>query len=153
MNQGMDEPGALQRLLFGSPFCERTDGFDPATAQLDGIIDALVEFLRLEHGSECPGFRQAEREIADVRAMPCDIDAAIFAKRALLLFGLWRDPAFGDRFKATDSALLADLRTRILPIAAPPFLNNLGQTPDSFVRLCAVIRTQWEGIEFKFART
>jgi hypothetical protein len=133
---------ALRNLLFGSPFSERSDGYDPAVEHLDCLIDELVELLRAEHG-ETVAFGQAERELLAVRDIDCDIDKATACKRAVLLFALWYDPEIGQRFEKSDALLLKQLKEVVLPIVGPPYLANLGQRPDSFVSLCATLVQLW----------
>lgn len=79
-------------------------------------------------------------------------DAAVACKRGILLFALWRDPAVADRFRVTDAALINDLQTRVLPLAGPLFLANLGQRPDAFVALCATMTALWPGEPFRIPR-
>lgn len=134
--------GALQRLLFGSPFSERTNGIDPAVEQLDCLIDELIELLRIEHG-ESVAFKQAERELSEVRSMPVTTDRGVCCKRAMLLFAIWRDEDVAARFRHSDAALLAHLEANVLPIVGPKYLSNLGQRPDSFVLLCNVLVSMW----------
>ena len=133
---------ALQRLLFGSPFSERTDGIDPAVEQLDCLIDELIELLRIEHG-ESVAFKQAERELSEVKSMPMTNDRGVFCKRAVLLFAIWRDRDVAVRFRHSDAELLAHLEENVLPIVGPKYLSNLGQRPDSFVLLCSVLVGMW----------
>ena len=149
------EAGSLRRLLFGSPLSDRADrGYDPAIEHLDGVVRELIEMLRAEHGEASRAFKQAERELGDVLAMEGAVDgraddAAVACKRGILLFALWRDPAVADRFRKTDAALVADLQTRVLPLAGPLFLANLGQRPDAFVALCATMTELWPGEPFR----
>ena len=147
----MQQP-PLRALLFGSPMCGRADDARASThaigERLDALVDDVVELLRGEHTDASRAFRQAEREIAEIRAMPADDPHAVACKRGVVLFALWREPSFAARFSssaadAADAALLADLTARVLPLAAPSFLQNLGQRPDSFAALCATLCTLW----------
>ena len=139
----------LRRLLFGAPFSERVDGVDPSIGQLDCLLGDLLELLRAEHGTQCRAFGQAEREITDAASSPSDVDRRVAAKRGILLFAIWRDPAIARRFEISDATLLAQLRERVLPVIGPGYLANLGQRPDSFVYLCAVLTTLWDGMDLK----
>jgi hypothetical protein len=138
--------GALRRLLFGAPFAERVDGVDPSLGQLDCLLGDIIELLRAEHGAESRAFRQAEREITDAARAQSDVGRCAAAKRGLLLFALWRDPEIARRFEASDAQLLAHLREHVLPVVGPIYLQNLGQRPDSFVFLCAVLTALWGGV-------
>jgi hypothetical protein len=149
------EAGSLRRLLFGSPLSERgPDGRDPAIAYLDCVLRELIELLRAEHGDDSRAFRQAERELAgvielDEGANAEHLDTTVACKRGILLFALWRDPEIAKRFRATDAELLHDLQTRVLPLAGPVFLANLGQRPDGFVALCSVMHENWPNETFR----
>lgn len=137
-------PHTLRNLLFGSPFSDRGGGGDPAVLQhLDCFLDEVVELLRAEHGDGSRAFRQAERELADVRRMPIHCPHAVACKRGILLYALWKEKEFGERFRASDAALVEDLCTRVLPVVGPAFVANLGQRPDTFVALCAVLSLMW----------
>lgn len=155
----MMQANSLRRLLFGSPLSERAaDGADPAVKHLDGVLKELVELLRSEHTDKCRAFRQAEREILDVVAftgedVPAQLDAAVAAKRSVLLYALWRDPEIAERFRATDAKLIDDLQSRVLPLAGPLYLANLGQRPDAFVALCDCMLTMWSGEPFRMPET
>lgn len=138
--------GALRRLLFGAPFAERAGGVDPSLGQLDCLLGDLIELLRGEHGTASRAFGQAEREITDAARAASDVDRCAAAKRGLLLFALWRDPELAARFEASDAQLLAQLRAHVLPVVGPMYLSNLGQRPDSFVYLCAVLTALWGGM-------
>jgi hypothetical protein len=139
---------SLKKLLFGSPFCDRTNGIDPLVGQLNGLIDQLLVLLEEEHG-ETRALKQSKRELHDVKQMPSDTEAGVFAKRGVLLFAIWRDPLFAERWQCSDAALLHDLQTRILPIVGPIFLANLGQTPEQFLQLTSIFLELWSGIEFR----
>ena len=106
-------------------------------------MDDVLELLRAEHGNDSRAFRQAEREIADVRQMPIDCPHAVACKRGIVLYALWKEHPFRERFTASDPALLADLCDRVLPLAGPLFVANLGQRPDAFVALCATLSLLW----------
>lgn len=140
-------PNVLRHILFGSPFSDRGSGdpaVDPAVSQhLDCFLDDVIELLRAEHGNDSRAFRQAERELFDVRQMPIDCPHAVACKRGILLYALWKEEPFRERFRASDPALLADLCDRVLPLAGPPFVANLGQRPDAFVALCATLALLW----------
>ena len=151
------EAGSLRRLLFGSPLSERgPSGRDPAAAHLDCVLRELIELLRAEHGNDSRAFLQAERELADVIGLSEGddaehLDTAVACKRGILLFAIWRDPEIAKRFRATDAELLDDLQTRVLPLAGPIFLANLGQRPDGFVALCSIMHESWTGEKFRMA--
>jgi hypothetical protein len=140
-------PHTLRNLLFGSPFSDRGSGdsaVDPAVSQhLDCFLDQVVELLRDEHGDDSRAFRQAERELADVRQMPIDCPHAVACKRGIILYALWKEASFRERFRESDAMLLDDLCTRVLPVVGPAFVANLGQRPDTFVALCAVLTLMW----------
>ena len=143
--------GTLQRMLFGSPFCERVSGVDPAVACLDGIIRDLIEFMRKEHGNASVAFGQLERELTTMLEYEADLDRRVAARRGVLLFSIWRDPEFAVKFEQSDPALLEQLRLH-LPIVGPPFLAELGQRPDAFVALCATLTTLWTDVELCLPR-
>lgn len=151
------EQGSLRRLLFGSPLSERAaDGSDPAVCHLDCILRELIELLRAEHGNESRAFRQSERELTDVINLGDGdngehLEASVSCKRGILLFAIWRDPEVAERFRATDAELLNDLQTRVLPLAGPMFLANLGQRPDAFVALCSVMNQLWSNEPFRMS--
>ena len=134
--------GPLERMLVGCPFSERHQGIDPDAAKLETTLRELVDFLENEHGAASRGFVQAKTEILTLLDYEADVDSSTACKRAVLMFALWRDPAFGDRFEESDGAFLARLR-RHLPIACPPFLANLAQAPDALVALCVVLAQLW----------
>jgi hypothetical protein len=140
-------PNVLRHILFGSPFSDRGASdttVDPAVYQhLDCFLDDVLELLRVEHGNDSRAFRQAERELADVRQMPIDCPHAVACKRGILLYALWKEEPFRERFRASDPSLLADLCGRVLPLAGPLFVANLGQRPDAFVALCATLALLW----------
>jgi len=140
---------ALRSLLFGVTLSSRAEDADCSIRttgeQLDCVIREIVELLRTEHTSESRAFKQAERELSEVQSMPNSYASAIACKRSILLFAMWREPAFADRFRTSDPALVNDLTQRVLPVIAPSFLANLGQRPDSFVALCATLYTLWAG--------
>jgi hypothetical protein len=140
-------PHALRHIVFGSPFSDRgLDGsfVDPMVAQhLDCMLDDVTELLRAEHGDASRAFRQAEHELASVRAMPIACPHAVACKRGIVLYALWKEPDFRERFRETDPALLADLCDRVLPLAGPLFVSNLGQRPDAFVALCTTLALLW----------
>jgi hypothetical protein len=122
---------SLNKILFGSPFSER--GHDA-----------------------CRAFRQSERELVDVIALKEGVEGehtetVVACKRAIVLFAIWRDPEIAHGFRATDAKLLDDLKRRILPLAGPIFLANLGQRPDAFVALCAVMWELWPDEKFWMA--
>lgn len=148
------EAGSLRRLLFGSPISERAaDGSDPAVAHLDGVLRELLELLRNEHTDESRAFRQAEREITDVIGYGGEqgsehLEAAVACKRGILLYAIWRDPEIARRFRETDAELIDDLQQRVLPLAGPIFLCQIGQRPDAFVALCDCMTSMWSGEKF-----
>ena len=146
-------PTTLHRLLFGEPLSDRDPEDGDASGRavgesLDGVVSEIIELLREEHTNDSRAFRQAERELSEVRDMPNTDPNAIACKRGILLFTLWREPTFADRFRTSDGPLVADLTKRVLPVIAPPFLANLGQRPDSFVALCVTLSTLWAGEPF-----
>jgi hypothetical protein len=151
------EQGRLKRILFGSPISERADdGTDPAISHLDCILQELIELLRVEHGNDSRAFLQSERELTDVINLNEGddgehIETTVACKRGILLFAIWRDPAIAERFKATDADLLNDLQNRVLPLAGPIFLANLGQRPDAFVALCSVMNQLWPMEPFRMS--
>ena len=145
-------PNFLNHLIFGSPFSHRHGGgssdslVDPISVQyLDMFLDEIVSILRAEHGCDSRAFRQAERELYDVRHMPVNCPHAIACKRGVVLYALWKEPCFKNRFAASDPELVRDLCDRVLPLIGPPFIANLAQRPDAFVALCATIATMWQG--------
>ena len=141
--------GELRALLFGTVVCDRPDDASACSQAvgegLNALLAELVLLLKDEHTDESRAFRQAERELAEVQKMPSGSAHAVACKRGVVLFALWREPAFAERFRASDDALVADLTTRVLPIVAPMFLANLGQRPDTFVAMCATLCTLWAG--------
>ena len=143
-------PNALHTLLFGGVLTARAEDADSSTQttgeQLDCFIAEVVELLRTEHGEESRAFKQAERELSEIKSMSNSDPSSIACKRGILLFTIWREPTFSERFRASDAALVDDLTQRVLPIIAPSFLANLGQRPDSFVSLCATLYTLWDGV-------
>lgn len=149
------QAGSLKRLLFGSPLSDRSaDGTDPAVAYLDCILRDLIELLRTEHGQQCRAFRQSERELVDVINLYEGengefTESAVACKRGILMYAIWRNPEIAERFENTDAELLNDLKTRILPLAGPIFLANLGQRPDAFVSICAVMNELWPSEPFR----
>ena len=107
-------PDTLKNLLFGSSFSDRVNSSDPVVCEyLDRFVDDLIEILRIEHGNESRAFRQAERELQDVRQMPVSCTHAVACKRGILLYALWKEPAFRERFKTSDHQLVSDLYNEV----------------------------------------
>jgi len=130
---------SLKWVLFGSPFSNRSsDSIDPSTSELNSLLSDIVRMLEREHGRTV-NFRQTERELENIKSYPLTSDSNICCKRAMLLFALWKEPEFAAKFKESDGALVEDLTKRVLPLIAPPFVENLGQRPDSFVCLCSTL--------------
>jgi hypothetical protein len=155
-NSGVELPPDFFRdLIFGCPFSQRAEGhsepsIDPvAVRNLNLFMDEVVSILREEHGSANRAFRQAERELYDIRHMPIDCPHAIACKRGVVLYALWKEPCFKERFLESDAALMNDLCNRILPIVVPIFVANLAQRPDAFVALCATLAIMWPGEQMR----
>ena len=140
---------ALWQMLFGDPLstraCKAGENAQNTVDQLNCAIVEIIQLLRAEHGNESRAFKQAERELCEVRDMQNCGDVAVACKRGIVLFTLWREPVFADRFRSSDSKLVRDLTQRILPVIAPSFLANLGQRPDAFVALCCTLYVLWAG--------
>lgn len=129
----------LKCVLFGSPLSGRVpNSVDPSTSALDGLLSEIVRMLEGHHGRSV-SFRQAEREIENIRSYDLTSDSSVACKRAMLLFAIWKEPEFADKFRESDALLVDDLTKRVLPLVAPPFVENLGQRPDSFVSLCSTL--------------
>ena len=135
----------LRSLLFGDALSTRGgNAIESVSEKLDDEIREIIGLLRAEHTDQSRAFKQAERELSEVKEMS-NSDASVACKRGILLFAIWRDPDFAERFRASDSALVDDLTKRVLPVAAPSFLANLGQRPDAFVALVATLSILWSG--------
>jgi hypothetical protein len=68
----------------------------------------------------------------------------------MILYALWREPNFRSVFKADgDQAFIADLCDRVLPIASPSYLRGVGQRPDTYVQICALMHSVWAGMVFE----
>lgn len=142
----MNSDFVLSDLLLGDSFTRRDSNSCEETGdKLDGVIRQILELLCEEHTHESRAFRQAEREMTEVMKMPNNQASSIACKRGVVLFALWREPSFAPRFHSSpaEQEFLDDLQVRVLPVAGPVFMANLGQRPDSFVALCATLHRLW----------
>ena len=140
------ETGVLYNLLFGSPLVQRvaTEGGDTAVAGLNPVLRGIIPVLERSLGQ--PGgdpLEQATLEWKRVIGLKSDY-AGVAAKRAVLLFALWREREVREHFRKSDPTLVKELEARVLPLVMPLFVRELAQTPDALVVLVYLILSMWD---------
>lgn len=115
--------GYLHDALFGSSIAGRK-GRDAATPRLDAILEGLIDVLRREMG-DTEATDQAVLEMGRVIKLPLTEHMAVQAKRAAVLYALWRERDVQEHFRQRgEAALVDDLCTRVLPMVLPRFVFN-----------------------------
>jgi hypothetical protein len=134
---------SLSDLLFGTPLHKRGEGEDQAIHSLDPAIRGILSVLQRELGPDdnhpCS---QALLEWSRIPDLPLDYDG-VAARRAALLFALWRERDVQAHYRVRDPALVDDLCNRILPLVGPRFLANQAQSPDVFTVFVSVLSSMW----------
>ena len=159
-----ERDGELYNLLFGEPLCARVGRgearpVDQKTVGLDPILKSVVNVMKRDlysNKTTQEPLEQAELEWNRVVALPHDTYAQVAAKRAALLFALWRYKDIRLYYSFHEPKLVLDLENRILPLIMPVFVGCQAQAPDSLVLLTAVLTTMWDprdvgAIEYKRA--
>lgn len=135
--------GYLHDALFGSSIAGRK-GCDPATPRLDAILKGLIDVLRRELG-DSDATDQAVLELGRVIKLPLTEHMAVQAKRAAVLYALWRERDVQEHFRQRgEAALVDDLCCRVLPMVMPRFVANQCQAPDAAVVMTMVMTSMWD---------
>lgn len=134
----------LRALLFGQPLTAR-ERLQPEAlgADLDACLRGAMLILAEEVG-ECDALDQARLEWSRIVALQPTVEG-IAAKRAALLFALHKEAGVRDAFAGSDPELVADLKTRVLPMCIPSFVAGMGQNPDALVALVCTLCELWPG--------
>ena len=133
---------SLDRLLFGTPVHARKhEGADEAIQGLDPALRGIAEVIGRELGTSEPVV-QAILEWQRVVELPLDF-AGVQAKRAGLLFALWREADVREHYRKQCPGLVADLESRVLPLVMPPFVANQAQSADVLVVLVSTLVSMW----------
>lgn len=142
--------GYLHDALFGSRIAVRRER-DETVERLNEILEALPEVIVRQLGkTEASG--QAILELNRVIELPTTTQMAVYAKRAAVLYALWREPDVQEHFRSTgEGALVDDLVSRVLPLVMPKFVAAQCQTPDALVVSAAVMHTMWDGQDLKLS--
>ena len=134
--------GYLHDALFGSAIASRGKG-DDAVGRLDAILKGLPSVLTRELGDR-EATSQAILELNRVIDLPTDTAIAVHAKRAAVLFALWRERDVQQHFRQRGEAeLVDDLCGRVLPLVMPRFVANQCQVPDAAVVMASVLHSMW----------
>ena len=140
----MAEP-LLENLLFGLPLSERGKHGDTTIPHLDAALRGIVPVIERELGHSQP-VEQAILEWNRVIALPLDF-CGVQAKRAALLFAIWRERDVRSHYRKRNPQLVADLERRLLPLVCPAFVANQAQSPDAFVAMMSVMHAMWSSNE------
>lgn len=132
----------LESLLFGQPLFARGANGDATVEALDAALRAIIPVIERELGPSEP-VNQAVLEWNRVIKLPLDF-AGVQAKRAALLFALWREADIQALFLRESPQLTNDLLDRVLPLVMPVFLANQAQTSDALVVLVSVVASMWD---------
>lgn len=143
---------ALSDLIFGSQLHTRAgpEG-DRGVYGLDPAVRGVAAVLKRELGPDDPPCSQALLEWGRISELPLDYDG-VAARRAALLFALWREPDVQDHYRRSEPELVDDLCTRILPLVCPRFLANQAQSPDVLVAMVSVLWSMWDAGDLGAAR-
>lgn len=134
--------GYLHDALFGSRIAGREER-DAATPRLNAILSGLVDVLRRELG-DTEATDQAVLEMGRVIKLPLTERVAVQAKRAAVLYALWRERDVQEHFRQRgEAALVDDLCGRVLPMVMPRFVANQCQVPDAAVVMTLVMHSMW----------
>lgn len=142
--------GFLADALWGGAIGERKAA-DATVERLNDILEGLPEVIVRQLGNtEASG--QAILELNRVIELPTTTPMAVYAKRAAVLYALWREPDVQEHFRSTgEGALVDDLVLRVLPLVMPKFVAAQCQTPDALVVSAVVMHTMWDGQDLKLA--
>ena len=145
------DAASLQNLLFGRSLYERCEVYDVSDSKmLNHWIEVMIWFLGNEHSFESRAYAQLKKELCSVIEMPVNCPYSLTCRRAMILYGLWREPNFKTVFKSEqDQAFISDLCTRVLPITSPQYLRGIGQRPDTYVYLCSLMHNVWSEVVFE----
>ena len=143
--------GYLHDALFGSSIAGRSE-CDTATPRLDAILKGLLRVLRRELG-DSEATDQAVLELGRVIKLPLSDHMAVQAKRAAVLYALWKERDVQEHFRQRgEAALVDDLCSRVLPMVMPRFVANQCQVPDAAVVMTMVINAMWSDEDIAAAK-
>ena len=131
----------LSDLIFGTDLGRRANGMDEAVNGLDAALRGITVVIARELGQSEPA-SQAVLEWGRVIALPADWPG-VQAKRAALLYALWREVDVQKHYADQNPHLVRDLCTRVLPLVMPVFLSNQAQSADALVAMVSVIASMW----------
>ena len=131
----------ISRLLFGEPLTTRPDDVVALSEDLNCLLVAVCNVLDrdLQKSDMLEQAKLEWRRVTDMEPDHC----GVIAKRAALLFAMWREPCVMDYFVQREPELGADLRDRVLPLVMPSFVAGMAQRPDALVIMVAVLCEMW----------
>jgi len=135
-------PPGLETLLFGSPLSTRDERGDLGIHWLNPALRGVATVIRRELGTGEP-VNQALLEWNRVVDLPLDFPG-VQAKRAALLYALWREKDVQQHYSIESPQLVGDLISRVLPLTMPNFVANQGQASDALVVMVAVMCRMWD---------
>jgi len=137
-----ERSGYLYDALFGGRLSDRL-ARDTSVHRLDVILKAVPAVLKRELG-DTEATSQAILELNRVAQLPTTSTMAVYAKRAAVLYALWRERDIQHYFRTYgERELVDDLCTRILPLVMPRFVATQCQHPDVAVIMTTVMLSMW----------
>lgn len=136
----------IRQCLIGQGLCRDAHADNRMRVELRRIARSICDCISSNYKTFCS---QDELEIAMSELEVLCNSASITCLRAFILHALSLDPDFVEVHtngcqKSHD--MLLDLKTRILPIMFPIYMDAMCQNPHEFVRTCVVLHEMWKGV-------
>ena len=119
----------------------RPDDVVTLCEDLDCFLVAVCKVLdeKLQPGDMLEQAKLEWRRVTEMEPDHC----GVIAKRAALLFAMWREPSVMEWFVRREPELASDLRDRVLPLVMPSFVAGMAQRPDALLVMVSVLCQMW----------
>lgn len=135
----------IRQCLVGQGLCRDVQSSSSIRAELRRIAHDVRTRIWSNYKAFCS---ENELEIAMSELDVLCETASVTCLRAFLLHALSLDPDFVEPYASgcqRSCEMLLDLKSRILPIMFPIYMDAMCQNPHEFVRTCVVLHEMWKG--------